>query len=147
YEPAHARPLAEQLTGGAMGVVQSDDMLLRRFDVQRHEGLAVLAPSSIACIRVDRVGDLVCLLPALASLRAAFPSARIDVLCSPANAPLLENDPNVDHVRVFDYPPRRQVWRLAAAMVREFRRRRYDMVLAFYSRTHTHLATALSGAR
>lgn len=90
---------------------------------------------------------MVCLLPALASLKTAFPDASIEVLCSPVNAALLEHDPNVDRVRIFDLPPRKARWRLAAALLRELRREHYDIVLTFYSRSHTHAAVALSGAR
>lgn len=89
---------------------------------------------------------MVCLLPSLHSLRAAYPDARIDVLCSPANISLLEHEPSITRAYAFPYPPREQTTRFTIALLRELHQQKYDVVFAFYSRSHTHLATALSGA-
>lgn len=90
---------------------------------------------------------MVCLLPSLQSLRIAFPEARIDVLCSPANVSLLKHEPSISRVHAFPYPPRERTTRFTIALLRELRQQQYDVVFAFYSRSHTHLATALSGAK
>jgi ADP-heptose:LPS heptosyltransferase len=63
-------------------------------------------PERILVIRWDRIGDMVLTTPLLAALRRRFPSARLDVLASPANAPLLRDHPDVDRVVIWTGRPR-----------------------------------------
>jgi heptosyltransferase III len=49
-------------------------------------------------IRRDNIGDLVCTTPLLAALRAQYPGAWIGVLANHYNAPVLEGNPDIDHV-------------------------------------------------
>jgi heptosyltransferase-2 len=58
---------------------------------------------SILFIRVDRLGDMVLSTPAFQALRAALPQSRLTVMASPANAPILKNNPDVDEVIVYDW--------------------------------------------
>ena len=56
----------------------------------------------ILFIRIDRIGDMVLSTPALHAIKHAFPGAHLTVLASRANAPLLQHDPHVDQVIVWD---------------------------------------------
>ncbi len=57
---------------------------------------------SILFIRVDRVGDMVLSTPAFKAIKAALPEVHLTVMASPANAPVLKNNPDVDEVIVYD---------------------------------------------
>jgi lipopolysaccharide heptosyltransferase II len=57
---------------------------------------------SILFIRVDRVGDMAISTPALRAIKAALPRVQLIVMASPANAPVLKNNPDVDEVIVYD---------------------------------------------
>jgi ADP-heptose:LPS heptosyltransferase len=48
--------------------------------------------------RLDRVGDLILSTPAIASVRRSWPEARITIVCSAHNAPVVERSPDVDEV-------------------------------------------------
>lgn len=48
--------------------------------------------------RTDRIGDLVLSTPAIASVRASFPDARITMVCSPYNRIVMERSSDVDEV-------------------------------------------------
>lgn len=48
-------------------------------------------------IRRDNIGDLICTTPMIASLRAHFPQARIDILVNSYCLPVLDNNPDIDH--------------------------------------------------
>ena len=89
--------------------------------------------------RVDRVGDLVLLSPALSYLRTALPGAAIEVLASRANASLLASDPRVDRVHVHE--PTARGWLRSA---RALRARRFDVVLSV--RLLDHLGEGLLAA-
>lgn len=55
----------------------------------------------ILLIRRDNIGDLVCATPLFAALRQRYPEARICALVNSYNAPVLENNPDLDRVYVY----------------------------------------------
>src|SRR5690242_15769952 len=56
----------------------------------------------IALIRTDRIGDLILSTPAIATVRASFPDARITMICSPYNRVVMERNSDVDEL--VEYP-------------------------------------------
>lgn len=104
------------------------------------------APASVALgpgprilvIKLATLGDLLLATPTLRALRLRYPAARIDLLTTPAAAPLLAASPLLDHLYTLDKyafdTPRallRQPWRLLPTLLRlaELRRTTYDAVL------------------
>lgn len=84
------------------------------------------APARILYIKPDHLGDLLLATPALAALRASFPSAQITALAGPWAALVLARNPHVDALLTCPFPgfertkqdtrnePRgRGVWRVA----------------------------------
>ena len=57
---------------------------------------------SILIVKLATLGDLLLTTPALRALRRRYPGARLDVLTTPASAPLLASSPHVDHVWTLD---------------------------------------------
>jgi ADP-heptose:LPS heptosyltransferase len=87
-----------------------------------------LDPASIKrilVVRDDRIGDMVVTTPLLSFLRETVPNAEIDVLASPANAPIAERHPGVTTVYVND-----RTWLGWLRVTRRLRARRYDLVLS-----------------
>jgi ADP-heptose:LPS heptosyltransferase len=58
----------------------------------------VAAARRILVVRADNIGDVVTMTPALRALRAAAPTARIDLLASPAGAAVVPMIPELDGV-------------------------------------------------
>jgi len=56
----------------------------------------------ILVVRHDRIGDMVLTTPLFAALRRVFPQARIMVLASRLNAPVIEQHPCVDEIVVYE---------------------------------------------
>lgn len=89
----------------------------------------------ILVIRRDNIGDLVCTLPLLATLRAHWPDAEIDILVNSYNRPLLTGNTDVSHVYAYTkgkHRPERGRFgavRLRLALAWTLRRRHYDAVL------------------
>ena len=105
----------------------------------------------ILAIRFARLGDVVLLLPALSSLKRAFPEARLTLLTGHRCTPIAQLCPAVDETFAVDRVAMRDGSRSAALrdmtrLVREVRRRRFDLVIDFHSFRETNLLTWLSGA-
>jgi ADP-heptose:LPS heptosyltransferase len=58
-------------------------------------------PRRILLIRRNGIGDMICALPLVRRVRAGFPDARIDLLASERNAPILAHLGLVDRVLVY----------------------------------------------
>jgi heptosyltransferase-3 len=112
----------------------------------------VLPPAArILVIRLDeRLGNLLLLTPVLASLRARFPAASLDVLGQARGAAVLGGHPAIDA-----FLPYRK-WALLAAdgplrTLLRLRRRRYDLCMDLSNPTDPSatqaILTRLSGAR
>jgi ADP-heptose:LPS heptosyltransferase len=94
-------------------------------------------------------------LPAVSSLRAAYPGSHIAWLVEPASASVVEGQPWVDEVILFPRGMLRDClrgWqpvsagRIARRFVAELRRRRFDLVLDFHSILKSGILSRLSGA-
>ncbi len=90
---------------------------------------------SILVIKPSALGDVVLSLPALASLRASFPQARISWLVRPEFAPILEHTAHLDEIIRFDRKAMRRWWYRPSAnaifrdFIRQLRSRRFDLVI------------------
>jgi ADP-heptose:LPS heptosyltransferase len=105
----------------------------------------------ILAIRFARLGDVVLLLPALASLKQSFSGAHLTFLtghrCAPVGelCPAVDEVLAVDRVAMRDGPVRRalaDMWRI----VSDVRRRKFDLVVDFHSFRETNLLAWLSRA-
>jgi len=119
----------------------------------------------ILIVRLGSMGDIVHTLPAVATLRRAFPDSRIDwvvenrwseLLCSRAelfDAPLSPEKPLADHVHVVDTRGWRKELTAAAtrqaagSVVRALRQARYDVAIDLQGAVKSALLMRLAGAR
>lgn len=85
----------------------------------------------ILVIRRDNIGDLVCTLPLIAALRRRFPDARLDALVNSYCAPVLEGNPDIDHLYVYTKAKHRGAGQSVAGV--------------YWQRLRTTLALRLSG--
>jgi ADP-heptose:LPS heptosyltransferase len=86
-------------------------------------------------VQRNNVGDLVLATPFVGELRRQFPAARIDVLASTYNAPVLDSNPDVDRVHAYTkrkhlpgrHPLLRPYWENAKVLLL-LRRERFDYI-------------------
>ncbi|MBC8102318.1 MAG: lipopolysaccharide heptosyltransferase II [Cytophagales bacterium] len=81
-------------------------------------------------MNLNYLGDALFTTPALASLRARYPDASIEVLAGERAAAILAGNPNIDRVLV---RPRRSGSARASAFARTIRTGRYDAAVLFQS--------------
>ena len=82
-------------------------------------------PHRVLFLRHDRIGDMILSTGVLRAIGESHPAIQLDVLASPANAPVLRHERYVRDVVVFD---KKRVTGYLGAF-RELRRRRYDAVI------------------
>lgn len=83
------------------------------------------ARARVLFLRHDRIGDMILSTGTLRAIAARHPGLQLEVLASPANAPVLRHDPAVARTIVF----RRGGLRAYPAVVRTLRAARYDAVI------------------
>ncbi len=110
-------------------------------------------PKNILVIKPSALGDIALALPALASLRASFPDARITWLVRREYASLLEGARDLDEVLLFDRKHLGKWWcqaRSFASLVRffrELRNRRFDLVIDLQGLFRTAFFGWITGSR
>jgi len=56
----------------------------------------------ILVMRTDRLGDVILSTPVIANLRKAYPKSHIAFLCRPYTKEVLENNPYLDEIIIYD---------------------------------------------
>lgn len=93
------------------------------------------------------LGDSIHLLPALWTLRQAYPDAELNVMVSEHVTKIMEVAPYVD--RVWGYPrfPRGPKWYQDFGRIRRLRAAKFDVVINLNGSDRSSILTGLSGAR
>lgn len=95
----------------------------------------------ILVVRTDRLGDMVLTLPLIQEISRQVPDARIDVMCKPYTAPLLERHPAISGITTVDYAAPGG-WR---TVVRNIRASRYDAAVVVHPTSKDTLAVMAAG--
>ena len=98
---------------------------------------------SILCIRCDHIGDLLVSTPVFYRLRQLYPDAEIDVLTSPAGKLALKDNPDINHVFLYNRKAPKSWFSLLPVFLKP-----YDMVIGLNRNSHTiRLLTRLARGR
>ena len=108
-------------------------------------------PARILLLRLERIGDLLMVLPGIAAVRALAPAARIDLVVGSWNADLARAIPGIDTVITLDaaWLARGRAGQPLGALIRAargWRAQDYDLALNFEPDVRSNLLTAFSGA-
>ncbi|MBN1448050.1 MAG: glycosyltransferase family 9 protein, partial [Bacteroidetes bacterium] len=98
---------------------------------------------SILVIRMSGIGDVLWTTPLLANLRRAYPDAHIAYVVRSSSALVLENNPDIDELLLFereDLP-----WQLG--FLARLRKRRFDLSIDLICSPATAIQSVVSGAR
>lgn len=95
----------------------------------------------ILMVRLDRIGDVLLSTPAIRAVRKAYPEAYLAFMVRPYARDVLEGNPDLDEVIVYD---KAKGIRGSAAMIRLLRAKRFDLAIILHPTTRTHIVTYLS---
>jgi ADP-heptose:LPS heptosyltransferase len=141
-------PRERAIVNAADAVLTAVAALARR--VRRHARPAAI--SRVLLLRLERIGDLLMTLPAIGDLRAAVPSARVDLVVGSWNAQIARAIAAVDSVETLDpaWLARDGRGQPLGRLVRRawgWRTRRYDLAINFEPDVRSNLLVAAAGAR
>ena len=110
---------------------------------------------SILLIRLDHLGDVLLITPAVKSLKQRFPHARITIVVKEWALEALRNNPHIDKVIIFN-----PSWTIASQegtktegltgiyqLIRQLRKERFDLAIDFKGDFRNILIAYLSGAK
>ena len=108
-------------------------------------------PHRILLLRLEKVGDLVMVLEAIAMVRAMAPDAAIDLVVGSWNRALAGLIPGVTSIETLDVPWIARAgaglgWRALIARAKAWRATQYDLAINFEPDIRSNLLLALSGA-
>ncbi len=111
--------------------------------------MKLTAPTNIKrilIIRLSAIGDMLLAIPVLRALKEHYPSANLSVLVEPYVAPVIENNPYVDEIILFD---KSKIYGLKAnwQFFKSLRSKKFDLIVDLYCGTRTALQTFFSGAK
>lgn len=106
----------------------------------------------ILLLRLERIGDLVMVLDAIADVRAAWPEAEIDLAVGTWNLPLARLVSGLRNVDTMDVPwlarsGAGDAWPALIRKARSWTRQQYDLVVNFEPDIRSNFLAWLSGAR
>jgi ADP-heptose:LPS heptosyltransferase len=118
---------------------------------RRFRRASAMEPRRILCLRIERIGDLLMTLPALAELRALAPHATIDLVVGSWNREIAQAIPGIDRVETVDAEWLARgdeglspLGLIAQAM--RWRSRHYDLAINFEPDIRSNIALAAAGA-
>ena len=99
----------------------------------------------ILIIQTAFLGDVILATPVISEMKRLFPESTIDVLVKKGNEALLQNNPHLNNIVVFDKSVGK--YQSIIKLIRQFRSRKYDLVINLHRFGSSGIITAFSGAK
>ncbi len=104
-----------------------------------------VAPERVLVVQTQRLGDVVVLTPLLTALRRQLPTAHVTVLVHRPHDVLLQGNPDVDAVLMYDRRSTHRSLRARWGMLRQLRAGRYDWALSIHAASNVAVALCAAG--
>ncbi len=98
----------------------------------------------ILVVRTDRIGDVLLSTPVIKALRENYPHAYIAVMVSPYSKDIVEGNPYLDEVIIYDKEGKHRSWRRTLKFARNLKKKRFDLALVLHPTNRVHLITLLA---
>lgn len=97
---------------------------------------------NILVVRLDRMGDVVLSTPVLKALRDTYPESRITFMVRPPVKEIVEGNPYVDDVIIYD---KAMGFLGSLGLIKKLRGKKFDLAVALHPTSRTHWIIFLSG--
>jgi len=99
----------------------------------------------ILIVRTDRIGDVLLSTPVIKALRQKYPQAYISMMVSPYARDIVEDNPYLDEVIVYDKDIKHKSWMRSFKFAGWLKKRRFDLAVILHPTNRMHLLTFLAG--
>ncbi|MFH1888706.1 MAG: lipopolysaccharide heptosyltransferase II [Candidatus Omnitrophota bacterium] len=133
-----------------MQLIKTEDVLrqARRILIQSTEHRA---PSTeykrILIVRTDRIGDVLLSTPVIKALRDSCPSAYIAAMVSPYTKDIVDGNPCLDEVIIYDKDGKEKGWLGSLRFSQGLKKRRFTLAVILHPTNRAHLVTLFAGIR
>jgi len=110
-------------------------------------GASVSAPARILIIRLDRIGDVVLSTPVIRELRDHFPHAHIAMMVRSGCSELVEGNPWLNEVIVYDKEGKHKTPAATLAFARSLARHAFDTAIVLHPSNRSHWIPWLAGIK
>lgn len=86
-------------------------------------------PKRILIVQTAFIGDVILTLPLLQEVKSHFPDAAVDFIAIPSSKSILENNPLIDYLYIYDKRQRDKGITAYLRLIKRLRGRRYDLAL------------------
>ncbi|MEW6008712.1 MAG: lipopolysaccharide heptosyltransferase II [Candidatus Omnitrophota bacterium] len=101
----------------------------------------------ILVIRLDRIGDVLLSTPVLSNLRREFRQAYIAVMVSPYSKDIVEGNPNINEVIIYDKKGREKSWFSTIRFALDLKKKNFDLAIILHPTNRSHLIPFLAGIK
>ncbi len=101
----------------------------------------------ILIVRTDRIGDVLLSTPVIKVLRDAYPSAYIAMMVAPYAKDIVEGNPCLDEIIVYDKEGKHKSWWRSMKFARNLKKKKFDIAFILHPTNRVHLVTFFARIR
>lgn len=136
-------------TTDCLRLIKSEDVLRRAREILSGQALAKNEKRKmfkrILIIRTDRIGDVLLSTPVIKALRDNYPNAYIAMMVSPYGKNIVEDNPYLDEVIIYDKDGKHKSWQRSLKFARNLKKKRFDLAVILHPTNRVHLITFFAG--
>jgi heptosyltransferase-2 len=99
----------------------------------------------ILIVRTDRIGDVLLSTPVIKAVREKYPHAFIAMVVSPYAKDIVEGNPYLDEVIIYDKEGKHKSWPRSIKFARNLEKKRFDLAIVLHPTNRAHLLSFLAG--
>jgi lipopolysaccharide heptosyltransferase II len=99
---------------------------------------------NILIVRTDRIGDVILSTPVIKALRESHPAAHIAMMVAPYAKDIVDGNPYLDEIILYDKDVRHKGWRESIAFARSLKVKQFDLAIILHPTNRVHLITSFA---
>lgn len=99
----------------------------------------------ILIVRTDRIGDVLLSTPVIKAVRERYPQAFIAMVVSPYAKDIVEGNPYLDAVIIYDKDGKHKSWARSMKFAHNLEKKKFDLAIVLHPMNRAHIFTYLSG--
>jgi heptosyltransferase-2 len=127
-----------------MQLIKVEDVLrqVRRLLVTSYElRVTSYEYKRILIVRTDRIGDVLLSTPVIKALRDSYPNAYMAMIVSPYAKDIVEGNPYLDEVIIYDKDGKHKSWVRSIKFARNLKKKKFDLTIILHPTNRVHLVT------